>query len=442
MRNIIPLFIAVNVFFLSGCGTASKLEKSAREDVLSSEALKTAHVGISVYEPATGKYWFNYQGDKYFVPASNTKIPTCYAAMKYLGDSLVGWYIRESDDTVYLKPNADPTFLHPDFSKQLLFKLLLTTKKKVSYEIPDNVQFKRFGSGWSWNDYAEPYMAERSPMPIYGNLVTFTMYGDSLNVIPAYFKSSNFFPSSSSGYGKNIDITRLKSTDNFIVQKTSTPFLRKQIPFTGADNANVEEILLLDTIWKLRKNFLMYYHGPYLQIKYNKFHSQPTDSLLRPMMHRSDNFFAEQSLLMVSNELLGYMNDEKIIDTLLKTDFKDLPQKPRWVDGSGLSRYNLFTPQDFVFILNKMKNEFGMPRIKNILATGGEGTLSNYYPKEKGFLYAKTGSLSGVVALSGFLTTKKGKDLIFSVQVNNHNGSATDVRRAVEKFIEGIRENN
>ncbi len=33
---------------------------------------------------------YNYQGDKYFVPASNTKIPTCYAAMKYLGDSLVG----------------------------------------------------------------------------------------------------------------------------------------------------------------------------------------------------------------------------------------------------------------------------------------------------------------------------------------------------------------
>src|SRR5215216_2947832 len=102
-------------------------------------------------------------------------------------------------------------------------------------------------------------------------------------------------------------------------------------------------------------------------------HSQPTDSLLKPMMHRSDNFFAEQSLLMVSNERLGFMNDARIIDTLLKTDFKDLPQKPRWVDGSGLSRYNLFTSQDFVFILNKMKNEFGMERIKVIFPTGNEG---------------------------------------------------------------------
>jgi D-alanyl-D-alanine carboxypeptidase/D-alanyl-D-alanine-endopeptidase (penicillin-binding protein 4) len=158
------------------------------------------------------------------------------------------------------------------------------------------------------------------------------------------------------------------------------------------------------------------------------------------MMHNSDNFFAEQTLLMVSNERLGYMNDAKIIDSLLKTDFKDLPQKPRWVDGSGLSRYNLFTPQDFVTILNKMKNEFGMNRIKEIFATGGEGTISSYYKTDSGFIYAKTGTLSGVVALSGFLTTKKGKQLLFSVLVNNHQASATAVRRAVEKFIQGIRQ--
>ena len=162
-------------------------------------------------------------------------------------------------------------------------------------------------------------------------------------------------------------------------------------------------------------------------------------SLLKPMMHRSDNFFAEQSLLMVSNELLDVMNDAKIIDTLLKTDFRDLPQKPRWVDGSGLSRYNLFTPQDFVFILNKMKSDFGMGRIKNILPTGNEGTLAGRFKADSNFIFAKTGTLSGFVSLSGFLYTTKNRLLIFSVLVNNQNGSATPVRRAVEKFIEGLR---
>jgi len=111
-------------------------------------------------------------------------------------------------------------------------------------------------------------------------------------------------------------------------------------------------------------------------------------------MHRSDNFFAEQALLMASNEYLGVMSDNKIIDTLLKTHFKDLPQKPRWVDGSGLSRYNLFTPQDFVVILNKLKNEFGMERIQAIFPTGNEGTLTNYYKDLTGKLFAKTGTLS------------------------------------------------
>ncbi len=144
---------------------------------------------------------------------------------------------------------------------------------------------------------------------------------------------------------------------------------------------------------------------------------------------------------MASNEHLGYMSDEKIIDTLLKLDLKDVPQKPRWVDGSGLSRYNLFTPQSFVYILNKTKNEFGWDRLKNILPTGGKGTLSSYFKKDSGSIYAKTGTLSNNCALSGFLITKKGKFLIFSILANNYMGAATPVRKATEKFLLEIIEN-
>ena len=126
-------------------------------------------------------------------------------------------------------------------------------------------------------------------------------------------------------------------------------------------------------------------------------------------------------------------SDSKIIDTILKTDFKDLPQAPRWADGSGLSRYNLFTPQSFVAILAKMEKEFGLQRLKEIFAAGNDGTLRNYYVSDSTFIWAKTGTLSGVVALSGYLLTKKDKLLLFSVLVNNHRASAVDVRRAVEQ---------
>jgi D-alanyl-D-alanine carboxypeptidase/D-alanyl-D-alanine-endopeptidase (penicillin-binding protein 4) len=159
-------------------------------------------------------------------------------------------------------------------------------------------------------------------------------------------------------------------------------------------------------------------------------------------MHRSDNFFAEQALLMVSNVVLGEMDDRKIVDTLLKTDFKSLPQKPAWVDGSGLSRYDLFSPKDFVFILNKMKDEFGMDRIKSILPTGGTGTISSYYHADSGYIFVKTGTLNGVVALSCFLYTNKNKLLIFSVLVNNHRSSAITIRKGIEKFIQEIRNKN
>src|SRR5881394_2078737 len=100
---------------LTSCSLQKQISRSATQFVLNDSSLTTAHVGISIYEPATNKYWFNYQGDHYFVPASNTKIPTCYAAMKYLGDSLSGTISTENDTALFILPTADPTLLHPYF---------------------------------------------------------------------------------------------------------------------------------------------------------------------------------------------------------------------------------------------------------------------------------------------------------------------------------------
>lgn len=438
--RILPIAVFASLCFAS-CSVSKKLDRSAKEVVLSSEALATAHVGISVYEPATGKYWYNHQGDKYFVPASNVKIPTCYAAMKYLGDSLVAARIVvESNDKLKLYPAGDPTFLNAEFKFQPLLKALQKYKQVFVFE--DAWKDQRWGSGWSWNDYDAAYMAERSVFPIFGNVATFQLINDTLRTVPANIVDGasttvGFIQATKIVSSKNFEVQRSLNENDFYLKNTTSLFSKAAVPLRT--DLGFVCSLLDDT---LKSEFVPsatasgYHPNAFKQV----IHSQPTDSLLRPMMHRSDNFFAEQSLLMVSNERLGYMSDEKIIDTLLKTDFKDLPQEPRWADGSGLSRYNLFTPQDLVFILNKMKNDFGMSRLKEILPTGGEGTLSSYYKKDSTFIYAKTGTLSGVVALSGFLETKKGKNLIFSVLVNNHQGSATAVRRAVEKFIQRLRE--
>jgi len=425
---------------MSSCSIQQKISRSASQSVLNDSSLKTAHVGISIYEPAANKYWFNYQADHYFTPASNTKIPTCYAAMKYLGDSLEGILKMENDTAILILPTGDPTLLHPDFEKQPVISFLKSATKKI-YTTDLLWKEEPLGAGWSWDDYNDPYMVERSPMPVYGNVIKWTQeHGLDPSVVYST-PEVNWKVDFDTAQSNNFFVQRSVGDNYYKITEGKKELEEQDVPFvTNGLSAALE--LLPDTIHKTISLVpAEIYQGQFLgkATQVSPIYSQPTDSVLKPMMHRSDNFFAEQLLLMVARKLNLPMNDDRVTDTLLKTDFKDLPQKPRWADGSGLSRYNLFTPADFVFILSKMKDAFGMDRIKNIFPTGNEGTLTNHYVSESGYIFAKTGSLSGVIAISGFLYTKKNKLIVFSILVNNHNSSGTRVRKAVEKFIEGVR---
>ena len=109
---------------LSSCSVQKKISGPA-ERLLNDPSVKTAHVGISIFEPATNRYWYNFQADKYFVPASNTKLFSCYAAMKYLGDSLLGIrYVDKGNGTVEIEANGDPSFLHPNFKTHRVLDFL------------------------------------------------------------------------------------------------------------------------------------------------------------------------------------------------------------------------------------------------------------------------------------------------------------------------------
>ncbi len=432
------IFLSIGIFMcFASCSPARWIGHSSKKMLLNDPALRSAHVGISIFEPVSGKTWYDYQGSRYFVPASNIKIPTCYAAMKYLGDSLSGLKVVEYENTIVGSATADPTFLHEDFKIQQVVAFLKNSKKDIYLDAAhwnDNA----WGSGWSWSDYDADYLAERSPFPVYGNVATFSGRSDSIMVTPFRFEALIQVKDSSKGY--------LSKVSREWVHNVFTAFTygkapkKIQVPFITSGDLYSQ--LLEDTIHH-PIHFMTPGSPPAVNLKDASrtyvIHSQPTDSVLKPMMHRSDNFFAEQILLMVSNESLGTMSDASIIDTLLKTEFKDLPQKPNWVDGSGLSRYNLFTPQDMVMLLNKIRLEFGMDRVKIIFPTGNEGTLTNYYKSDSTFIFAKTGTLSGVVALSGYLYTKKNKLLVFSILVNNHQSSAASVRRAIEKLIHSVR---
>lgn len=128
---------------------------------------------------------------------------------------------------------------------------------------------------------------------------------------------------------------------------------------------------------------------------------------------------------------------------LLKDSIAGLPDKPVWVDGSGLSRQNLFTPRSMVRLCEKIYDEIGnQDRLFDLLPQGGKtGTLKNLYKAEKPYVFAKTGSLSNNHNLTGFLITGSGKKLIFSFMNNNYTRPTADIRSEMESIITFIHQN-
>ncbi len=416
------LIVAISLI-ISACNISKQISRKEAAVFLSDSSIITGHIGISIFEPATNNYWYNYNATKNYLPASNTKLFTLYAALKYLGDSLTAAKYLQIGESLFIQPNADPTFLHPDFVRQPLYDLMKSAPNAIIINTDNDVDC--FGKGWTAEDFDQGYMAEKSKFPVFGNMVWFNRATANSNIIinPQFFADKI-------SYKNKPPFLRNRNENIFYIDTVSST---KKIPFIT--NNYSTQLSILSKLLNKPVSRIEMQNKNYRILK-----SQPTDSVLIPMMHRSDNFFAEQLLLMVSNQVLGFMDEEKIINQLLKTDLNDLPQIPVWADGSGLSRYNLFTPQSLVYILNKMQQEFGLDRMKKILPTGGEGTLKNYYIRDSNFIYAKTGSLSNQFTISGYLITRKNKLLLFSMLSNNFKGSTAAVRRAMERFLMGIRE--
>jgi D-alanyl-D-alanine carboxypeptidase/D-alanyl-D-alanine-endopeptidase (penicillin-binding protein 4) len=421
------LFIAVaTIMILSACSV-----RQAQKTLLNSEGVKGAHVGIAIYNDSKEQWLSKYQSDHYFTPASNVKILATYLGLQFLGDSLPGWKMAENADTLFLMPLGDPSFMHPEFKYQPVVDIIKNTNKQVVIVGNNQDQFEIFGSGWSWADYAEDYQPERSRMPIYGNVVHFYQSNKKLEAIkPFYF----FKDIVDLGKAEEKNWSRSRTGNRFFTTNENNKSKYFQVPFSQEDMPMVKALELLNDTLGKKISFQKQSTLPATSYKIIK--TVATDSLLKIMMLRSDNFYADQIVLMASEQLFGKMDDAALLDSTKKLFFADLPQKMRWADGSGLSRYNLNTPENYIAILQQMQAKFGEARVKNIFEKGGEGTISAYYKNFPGTMYAKTGTLGGQVALSGFIYTPKQQKLYFSVLVANHmSPSSTQVRRAVETYL-------
>jgi D-alanyl-D-alanine carboxypeptidase/D-alanyl-D-alanine-endopeptidase (penicillin-binding protein 4) len=146
-------------------------------------------------------------------------------------------------------------------------------------------------------------------------------------------------------------------------------------------------------------------------------------------------------MLLCAQIISDTLNVKKSIDFAQDNLLPDLDVNIKWVDGSGLSIYNLFTPQSMIYILDKIYTLVPEQRLFSLLPAGGvSGTIKNWYKAEVPYVFAKTGTLSNVHCLSGYIKSNSGKILIFSFMHNNYISSTNSIRFEMEKVLRQIRE--
>jgi D-alanyl-D-alanine carboxypeptidase/D-alanyl-D-alanine-endopeptidase (penicillin-binding protein 4) len=413
--------------------SCSPVSKSIlRKTFAESEQTFNDHVGFALYDLESKKMVFEYQADRYFTPASNTKIFTLFASLKILGDSIPALYYVDSGDSLFFWGSGDPGFLYKNvFNNGRTIEFLKGRNEHLSFST-SNFYTTPFGSGWAWDDYNSSYSPERNAFPLYGNIVSFQSDRQTYVIEPAFFKSYL-----KKGSAKDeAELIRNPASNEF----TFYPSLKKtrfkeDVPFKT--DSVLTALLIEDTIQHEVR-------VANRKITSNKktFYSIPSDSLYKVMMQQSDNFIAEQLLLICSGVLTDSLKTEITIDYVKKNFLQDLTDEPIWVDGSGLSRYNLFTPRSVVQLWDKIYKEVPRERLFQLLAVGGmPGTLKNYYKADKPYLFGKTGSLSNNHCLSGFLVTRKGKTLIFSFMNSNFAKPGSEIRNNMQRIIKSIYEN-
>jgi D-alanyl-D-alanine carboxypeptidase/D-alanyl-D-alanine-endopeptidase (penicillin-binding protein 4) len=424
-------------FLFTTAYAQGNLTKKIDQVLGSSPAISQSFTGLVVYDLKRKKTIYDQFGNRYFTPASNTKLLTYAVGNQLLADRFPALRYLEMGDSLVFWGTGFPLTLHPFFQDSTVLTFLANQRKQLFYrEVPSIVE--RFGPGWGWSEYGYYYSSERSSLPIHANNVLFEFSGNAseLKVTPAFFQRfvQKNYGSPPSGV-RTVERDEHQNTFYYYVQlDTFSRGWKQFVPFTGSPalTASVlSDVLQKEvTVWQgkldIKKAQTVYASG--------------VDTVYRKMLQDSDNLLAEQILMMCASELGDTLDIERAINWGLENWFKG--REPLWVDGSGLSRYNLITPNTLIFTLEKLWQEVGRERLFNELPAGGvSGTISGWYPGKDGpYVFAKTGTLRGQHCLSGYLVTRKGEVLAFSFMHNQFTVPSAQVRRLMQEVLEMIRD--
>ena len=416
MKNYAILLICVALLF-SGCGisvlkpkpvqtqpptiSADPIEKLQTDidTVLQETLFTTASIGIKVVAVETGEVIYKKNPHKLHHPASTTKLFTAATALARLGSDYqfeTTVYVDANADiqvpgNIYLKGRADPV-LQPHHIVELADILLETGVKSIQGDIVVDTTYLdtvREGPGWMWDD---------RPLRI-----------SALSIRQIEPEPGTRSRALACGY-------LLKNE-----------LMEKGIEVTGDV---VPGTVPLDARTAA------------------KHLSPPLADIIKLMNKPSDNWIAELLFKAIGAEVMGepgtWQKGRDAVTAFLSEAVGELPAH-RFVDGSGLSRYNLLNVELLTKLLVYMYRNFElMPEyLASLPVAGVDGTLRNRMQSvsaEK-MLRAKTGTLSGVSALAGYAVTADDEVFAFGILISHYVGSAVlarDIQDQIGNYLTGF----
>lgn len=395
------------------------------ESLLNQTALKGASIGVYV-ENSTGKVIFERDSQRRLLPASNQKLISNLFALSTLGPDYVSeTKVWKENGSYYVEALGDPTMTSTRLREAVAS---LGGKLPTAYL----KQLYNPGVHGTWeiddlpNRYAAPVSAltiDRGSFEVWVDPTGFRQLPRELK-IRAWGGESTGTPRARYDYWSGaVTMAGKPPTESKFVEAFA---LRKPAEAAGRFFAD-----------KLQPSTKVFDRAPDLVLK-----SPALADIAEDCLVRSDNLYAENLLLMAGLKgMTGPIANPYEIATAKCEEF--LTKVVGWsgnparvTDGSGLSRQNLVTARGLVSLLNWSKTQPWYPRFYDALVSPGRGTLGNRL--DGSTFRGKTGTLTGVISLSGFVQSIDGDTYTIALVVNNPTGSTATVRSILDSIVRTI----
>lgn len=373
-------------------------------------ANRNLNVGILVVDAKDGQVIYEKNADRYFMPASNQKLFTAFAALLYLQkDFHYQTYLFADlskvhdgvlDDNIYFKFTGDPTLTYNQLDELIGY----LAKANINYIngdiIIDDSAFddEVMSPGTTWDDLQYCFGSPISAIILNHNCISPKLMPDTDIKIAAQNPKEN-----------------LKLILYSLLANRHISFYKK-IQFTTINHP----VKLLASV-----------------------SSAPLPELIKTMLKESDNTIANslfKTMGSLSAQQSGsWKNGQEAMQLLLGRSLQMEFPKRSFFDGAGGSRYNFVTPRQVVALLQKVQTMPFKDTFMNALPIAGvDGTLKERMVTSplKGKIYAKTGTMSAATSLSGYVMTENNKTLIFSILINNFADSTKDIEQLEDKLCE------